>query len=287
MKGSLSDAAAAYLFATARAGQRRPDLPPGGRGATVGHTRGCPVCPVGHVVPDAARCPEGLIDHLRELGDDGRGNVRTLSQLWDVDHMKTFFLQLPALIGVLVGALATYAATAATERARWRRAQSVRWDEKRVNAYAEYAHALKQVISVALRLAALRDAHPEGDRVPSEDELAALDEAEVQRTIKWEAVLLLGSDDVVIAGRRWHQGAFNLERLAYGEPCDMSLMQAIDTTGQARRNFYEVAKRDIGIEVGSAPEVYEWQLSKLAGGNLDEAGELNWYRSQRSTDQSP
>jgi hypothetical protein len=32
----------------------------------------------------------------------------------------------------------------------------------------------------------------------------------------------------------------------------------------ARRHFYEVAKRDIGIEVGASPEAYEWQLSKMA-----------------------
>jgi hypothetical protein len=54
--------------------------------------------------------------------------------------VQSFVQQLPALIGVLVGALATYAATSAAERARWRRTQSVRWDDKRLTAYAEDAH---------------------------------------------------------------------------------------------------------------------------------------------------
>jgi len=62
--------------------------------------------------------------------------------------VQSFIQQMPALIGVLIGAVATYAAKAVTERARWRRAQSVRWDEKRVSVYAEYAHVLKQVITV-------------------------------------------------------------------------------------------------------------------------------------------
>jgi len=194
--------------------------------------------------------------------------------------LRSFLQQLPTLVGVLIGAGATYAATSATERARWRRVQSVRWDEKRVNAYAEYAHALKQVISLSLRLAALRDAHPDDDRFPPPDGIAALDAAEEQRTMKWEAVLLLGSSEVVIAGRAWHQDVFHLERLAYGEPTEVPLMEAIKAIGQSRRRFYEVAKHDIGVEIGSSSEAYEWQLSKMA----ENAGGINWYKNQRQAE---
>lgn len=194
--------------------------------------------------------------------------------------MQSFLQQLPTLVGVLVGAGATYAGTSATEHARWRRVQSVRWDEKRVNAYTEYAHALKQVISLSLRLAALRDAHPDDDRFPPADGIAALDAAEEQRTMKWEAVLLLGSSEVVIAGREWHQDVFHLEHLAYGEPAERSLMGAINSISQSRRHFYEVAKCDIGIEIGDSSEAYEWQLGKL----VEKAGGLNWYKSQRQAE---
>ena len=79
-----------------------------------------------------------------------------------------------ALVGVLVGAIATYAATAATERARWHRMQSVRWDEKRINVYTEYAHVLKQVITTALRIAAAREGRLGDQGLPSKDELAYL-----------------------------------------------------------------------------------------------------------------
>jgi hypothetical protein len=192
-----------------------------------------------------------------------------------------YFLQgLPALVGVVVGALGTYLATSAAERSRWRRDQSVRWDEKRVNAYGEYAHALKRVISAALPVAAFRDANREGDRLPSTDEATALAAAAEQRTMKWEAVLLLGSSEVVIAARKWHQSVFRLERLAYGKDSEMSLAEVIGAISQARRNFYEVAKRDIGIDVGVSPEAYEWQLSKIAGTGIDDAGDPYRYRSQ-------
>lgn len=194
--------------------------------------------------------------------------------------MQYFLQGLPALVGVVVGALGTYLATSAAERSRWRRDQSVRWDEKRVNAYGEYAHALKQVISAALPVAAFRDANREGDRLPSKDEATALAAAAEQRTTKWEAVLLLGSSEVVIAARKWHQSVFRLERLAYGKYSGMSLAEVIGAISQARRNFYEVAKRDIGIDVGASPEAYEWQLSKIAGTGIDDAGDPYWYRSQ-------
>jgi hypothetical protein len=138
----------------------------------------------------------------------------------------------PALVGLIVGAAGTYLATSATERARWRRIQSVRWDEKRANAYEEYAHALKQVISAALPMAAFRDINREGDSLPSEDESTVLAAAEYQRTMKWEAVLLLGSNEVVITARKWHQSVFRLERLAYGMRSDMSLVEAIDAISQ-------------------------------------------------------
>ena len=97
--------------------------------------------------------------------------------------------------------------------------------------------------------------------------------------MKWEAVLLLGSSEVVIAGRKWHQHAFSLERLAYGEPTEVSLKEAVKAIGQARRHFYEAAKRDIGVEIGDAPETYEWQLSKM----IENADGLNWYKSGPQT----
>jgi hypothetical protein len=187
----------------------------------------------------------------------------------------SFIQQMPALIGVLIGAVATYAATAVTERARWRRSQSVRWDERRITAYAEYAHVLKQAITTSLRIATAREGAA-GRKQPSDDEIAALTTIEDERTMKWEAVLLLGSSEVVVAARQWHQAAFRLQRLAYGKTSDMSLSEAIAAISQARRTFYEAAKSDIGIDIGGAPEAYEWQLSK-AGSAIDATGDLNWF----------
>jgi len=57
--------------------------------------------------------------------------------------------QFPALIGVVIGPLASYLASAATERTRWRRERSSRWDDRRAQAYADYGYASKTSMSSA------------------------------------------------------------------------------------------------------------------------------------------
>jgi hypothetical protein len=184
--------------------------------------------------------------------------------------VQLFLQQLPALIGVLVGAVASYTATSAAERARWHRAQSVRWDDKRLTAYAEYAHAVKEVISISVRLAAHRGVHSDVHSLSPEEGMPALAAAEEKRTMKWEAVLLLGTGRTVIAARAWHESVFRLQRIASGAKSEGSWADAVETTSRARRSFYEAAKQDLGIAIGDAPENYEWQLSKQVRGRTDD-----------------
>ena len=177
--------------------------------------------------------------------------------------MQAFLQQLPALFGVIVGAIATYAATSTAERARWRRSQAVRWDGHRLTAYAEYAHAVKKVSSIAVRVAAHRGIHPDIGALPPEEGLPALANAEEERTIRWETVLLLGTDTTVSAARTWHESVTRLQRIASGIDVGMAWPQAIAAASTARRHFYEAAKADIGIAIGASPETYEWQLTKV------------------------
>lgn len=183
--------------------------------------------------------------------------------------MQLFMQQLPALIGVLVGSLATFTATSVAERSRWRRTQSVRWDDKRLAAYAEYAHAVKKVISIAVRLAAHHGIHQDLDVLAPDEGLPALALAEEERTMKWETILLLGTDRTVIAARAWHDSVFRLQRIASGVDVDSNWADAVGAVSRARRGFYEAAKADIGITVGDAPESYEWQLAKLVPKKLE------------------
>lgn len=99
--------------------------------------------------------------------------------------MSGILQQLPALIGVVVGALASYLAGAAAERARWRRSQSSRWDEKRAQAYADYSHAVKNVYVQCMRAAELRRRGGEGGPAAYEAALAELEKLTDERTAKW------------------------------------------------------------------------------------------------------
>lgn len=58
------------------------------------------------------------------------------------------------MLGVALGALASYLVSSAGERTRWRRAQATRWDDKRNAAYAQFAHLLKQTLRASLWVAA-------------------------------------------------------------------------------------------------------------------------------------
>jgi hypothetical protein len=167
--------------------------------------------------------------------------------------------QLPTLLGVLLGAVATYGVTALSERRRWHREQAVRWDQRRVTAYMEYAHAVKKVISIAMRLAAQRGVTADQHFMAPEYQLADMAAAEEARTVCWESVLLLGSDEAVQAGRRWHECVFRLELVASGQPADMSWAEAVQATSVARGGFYAAAKRDIGLDVRELSD-YEWQI---------------------------
>ncbi|MEU4472447.1 hypothetical protein [Micromonospora sp. NPDC023888] len=176
--------------------------------------------------------------------------------------MRLFLLQLPALVGLLIGALATYVATTAQERGRWRRQQAARWDERRITAYSDYAHAVKKVISIAVRLAAKRGVYEDDLWFGGEINEADLLMAEENRTTRWEAVLMLGDDAVVAAAREWHQVTFRLMRLAVGQPSDLTWNEAVRATGQARGRFYTAARRDLGVKFDESSAPYEWQMSK-------------------------
>ncbi|NRQ40323.1 hypothetical protein HII36_52155 [Nonomuraea sp. NN258] len=179
--------------------------------------------------------------------------------------MQSFLEQLPALIGVLLGAIGAYSVTALTERKRWKRQLATRWDERRVMAYMEYAHAIKKTISICLKLASQRDMGVELKFLAPEYSDSDLAAAEEDRTVSWEAVLLFGSDEAIAAGRKWHESVFRLELIAGGQEADLPLNLAIEATSRARGEFYRVVKREIGMRETGAPGTYDWQLNNFLG----------------------
>ncbi|GAA4005429.1 hypothetical protein GCM10022247_28500 [Allokutzneria multivorans] len=162
--------------------------------------------------------------------------------------------QIITLVGVLVGGLMSFAATTLVERSKWRRTHSTRWDEKRLDAYSEYANAVKTCSQLSYRLAAARG-YPAGAQPIDLDEgLKALAEAEIERTVKWESVLLLGSPEAVAAGRSWHETIWKLSWVARGQDVDRDEFIGIyEVTGRRRDEFYRCARTDLGVRSGELP----------------------------------
>jgi hypothetical protein len=169
--------------------------------------------------------------------------------------LHQFLTELPALLGVVVGALASYLATNAGARSQWIRSQHVRWEEKRVEVYAEYAHAVKTVYELSKRVAATRGFQTTTAPLPLSPGLEDLMHATIERSQVWERLLLLGEPDVVAAAKTWHRAVRRLEEYANGVVTDPNRWRpAVRAADHARSLFYASARRDLGIGDTSLPK---------------------------------
>lgn len=163
--------------------------------------------------------------------------------------------QLLVLLGVGVGALATYATTSLSDRTRWKRERAARWDEARMRAYADYANAVKKLVHLSRRVAAGRGLTRIAEPLsPNVEAIEALSDAEAERGRAWESVLLLGEPETIRAGRIWHQAAWRLYGYALGYITDNDqFAPASIEADRARGTFYEQARRDLGVSGGTLP----------------------------------
>lgn len=173
--------------------------------------------------------------------------------------MSAFVDQLPALIGVVVGATASYLAGAHTERARWKHELSSRWDESRKQAYATYGYALKNVYVQCLRIAAnCRGLGVQRETLNEKRELEKLGQLTDERTAIWESVRLLGARKTVEAGHAWHELTGQIELFARKERSGPEEWKALLAQwNSCRDRFYMAAREDLGIQ-GDLPPSTPW-----------------------------
>ncbi|MER6114021.1 hypothetical protein [Streptomyces hirsutus] len=157
--------------------------------------------------------------------------------------------QLFTLIGVLVGAAASYVGGALMERARWRRQLSTRWDERRLESYLRYADAIKRFTSLAGRLAAGKGLFDLPQPLAQEAGLTMLADAELERGYAFEAVLLMGDAETISAARALQRHAWVLEQFARdqrsGTPEDWT--RAFKQFQEKRDMFYLTARKSLGV----------------------------------------
>jgi hypothetical protein len=154
--------------------------------------------------------------------------------------------QVITLIGVLIGALASFLATAMAERAKFRREIATRWDERKLDAYIQYTSCIKEILRVAGTVFAAWEAGE--DRA---DALVALESAEAKRSVLFEGLVLLADEDAAEVAKQVNERTWAVLRLARdpdgegGTPDEVGLA-VID----ALNDFHRAAKADLLIGRG-------------------------------------
>lgn len=159
--------------------------------------------------------------------------------------------QLITLLAVLLGAAASYLAASTTERARYRRDQDQRWNERKLDACVTYLSDIKQMRAIARRIVGDTGLDPNLPIALTKDEgLPLLAEAEARRSVSAELVLLLGSEEVINALRTLNGAVWKLEWYARGliDNGDTDTWrQASGEYAVAINRFQECVRRDVGV----------------------------------------
>lgn len=121
-----------------------------------------------------------------------------------------------ALIGVVAGASLTFLFGVANDRARYSRELGIRWDSRTYEAYLSYTQAAVLTARTAGRLAANHGWSRSASPVNETTGLAELDQAERERTMKFEGVYLLGEGSAIEAGNVLNRTVWRMEKMARG-----------------------------------------------------------------------
>ena len=125
--------------------------------------------------------------------------------------------QLFTLLGVVIGAATSYGASSFAERARWRRDQAIRWDAQRLPAYIEFLGAVKFIAMMVARVVAARGIETGHTPMEVEEGLQLLHKGELDRALKFEAVVLLGDTSTVRKAQELSEQLWLMEDMARGE----------------------------------------------------------------------
>ncbi|WP_433185638.1 hypothetical protein [Actinoallomurus sp. CA-150999] len=163
--------------------------------------------------------------------------------------MSSFLSAIPALIGVVIGVIAT----GWVERTHWRRSQAIRWDERRIDAYVEYAKAIKKIHMTVLAMVEPSLVHNLAEPINREAGLEMIAQAEAHRAEAWETMLLLADQPTAYAALRWHDVVKIEAEFVRSRPNDAGSddwIAAVRNANEARDHFYEAARKSVNVTGG-------------------------------------
>ncbi len=159
--------------------------------------------------------------------------------------------QVLTLIGVATGAAVSFVVSAMNERTRWNRQQSVRWDERRLSAYSEYAYVVKELSNQYRQMAIARGiAAGSVALAPTGPALEAVAAVETRRSALAESLWLLGDVEANTAVVKLNYALWHLEYLACGIPTTgiATWDEAYIEFREAHNNFLLAARHDLGVQ---------------------------------------
>lgn len=164
--------------------------------------------------------------------------------------MTPWVVQVITLLGVALGALASFVSTRAIDSSRWHREETLRWDSKRLEAYSDFSAAMIRFINIEDRVAAGLGLPVVVEPLDSDSGLTALSKAEAELTLYWAQLLILGSPEAVTAAQNWRNRAWLVESFVRGaEPAPRSSRWHC-RVGTSPAHFYEAVRADLGITSG-------------------------------------
>lgn len=156
--------------------------------------------------------------------------------------------QLVTIAAVLLGGLATHFTNHRMERQRMQYTMLTRWDERKLDAYAEYIDRVRTCIYSSVLLYEVRKDMRRIER-SEQDLIMELADAEGSRGRAFERVMLLAEDGVVEAAHRLNAAAHAIDWRARGatEGTLEEWRELHKTAFQAINGFHGAAREDLGV----------------------------------------
>ncbi|MEV7772836.1 hypothetical protein [Kitasatospora sp. NPDC086791] len=156
--------------------------------------------------------------------------------------------QLVTIAAVVLGGLTTYATNQLMERSKRKDGLRLRWDEKKLDAYADYVGLVRTSIHIAVLLYEVREEIRQMPR--TEHELSMeLTEASGAQARAFERIMLLAGDEVIEAAHAVQENlaaiGWQARGLVDGTLADW---RALHTGAfKAINRFHEAARADLGV----------------------------------------
>ncbi|MCA2215632.1 hypothetical protein [Jidongwangia harbinensis] len=167
---------------------------------------------------------------------------------------------LGTLLAGLGGVLITQRATLEREAAAWQRQQSIRWDDRRLDAYVSYAAAVKRNATAVAQQLARKGVTKTIVAANLNAGLEELAIAEADRSVAFESVLILGDTATIEAGSLLNREVWRMQAQARGElHVDPIIWKdTFHAYRQTRLNFYNAARASMGVAAAAMPASSPW-----------------------------